>query len=213
MERLWINPNNDHFYMEVFTNHSTSLIPAAELDKAVQVLRNDGLILFPTDTLWAVGCDATNVVALHRLFKLKGRPHDKPVILLVDSVDMLRRYVDHLHPRVETLLYYHSRPLTVVYPDGRQLPPLALAPDGSVAIRIPKDEFCRRLIGLLGRPVVASSAHIGRMARPTHFGEISSLLIEGVDQVVKHRQKERTFGEPSVIARLSDKEELEFLRE
>lgn len=177
------------------------------------VLDDGGLILYPTDTVWAIGCDALNEDAVRRVYELKQRSSSKSLTLLADSVSMLRQYVSHIHPRVETLLIHHIRPLTMVYEQGINLPAQVLGEDGSVAFRIPTDSFCKTLIREFGRPLVATSACVDGMEAPVNFGSISSEIIMGVDSVVKYRQKERSIGEPSVVARLSDRAELLFIRE
>ena len=182
------------------------------LEKINSVLEDGGLILYPTDTIWGIGCDATNPVAVQRIFNLKQRPTSKPFVLLVNSIEMLKEYVGQVHPRIETLLLHHIQPLTVVYDKGKNLPDIAMAANGSVAIRVVMDSFCKELIGQFGKPLVASSANISDRPFPANFGGISSDVITGVDYVVKWKQGEKKLNQPSVIAKLSDKGELDFLR-
>ncbi|MCB0706907.1 MAG: threonylcarbamoyl-AMP synthase [Saprospiraceae bacterium] len=199
--------------MHTYPDQMTSMVDYYDLKKAIDVLENDGLILYPTDTNWSIGCDASSEVAVTRAYHLKNRPYELPMTVLVDSIEMLRDYVEHLHPRIETLLSFHLRPLTIVYDKATSLPERLTAADGSIAIRIPQDDFCRELIQRFGRPIVASSANIEGASRPQHFGEISSEIIQGVDLVMPYRRADRSIGEPSVVARLSDKAELIFIRE
>lgn len=182
------------------------------LEKITTVLSEGGLILYPTDTIWGIGCDATNPEAVQKIFELKQRPKDKPFVLLVDSIEMLKDYVEHVHPRIETLLIHHVQPLTIIYDKAKNLPNIAFAKEGSVAIRIVLDSFCKELIQRFGKPLVASSANISDRPFPANFGGISSDVIMGVDYVVKWKQGEKKLNQPSVIARLTEKEELEFLR-
>jgi L-threonylcarbamoyladenylate synthase len=126
---------------------------------------------------------------------------------------MLKKYVREIPPRIETLLYYHSRPLTMVFEDARNLPGNLIAADNTIAIRIAQDEFCQELIGSFGFPLVATSANISGEPFPTNFGEISSDVIKGVDYIVKIRRHDKTMGQPSVIAKLGNDGELEFLRD
>lgn len=182
------------------------------LEKIKSVLEEGGLILYPTDTIWGIGCDATNPVAVQRIFNLKQRPTSKPFVLLVDSIEMLKEYVEQVHPRIETLLLHHVQPLTVVYEKGKNLPNLSMAADGSVAIRVVVDAFCKELIGQFGKPLIASSANISDRPFPANFGGISSDVITGVDYVVKWKQGEKKLSQPSVIARLSERGEMDFLR-
>lgn len=188
-------------------------LSGTEREELLKTLRADGLILFPSDTVWAIGCDATNSAAIRRLYALKNRAPEVPFILLVDSIDMLKQYVGHVHPRIETLLYFHQRPLTIIYDQPCNLPAEAIAADGTVAIRVVQDEYCKSVIQALGKPVVATTACKESAPVPHYFGEIQSDILEGVDWVARHRRKERHFEDLSVIARLDVQEELEFIRE
>ena len=182
------------------------------VDKCCEILKGTGTILYPTDTIWGIGCDATNEVALNRVFNLKKRPKDKPFILLAADTEMIENYVDEIHPKVDQLLRFHTRPLTVVYPIGKNLPDLAIHESGSVAFRIPQDDFCQALIRAFGKPLVSSSANISDDPFPSHFGEISSKVISQVDYIVPYRQMDKEANAPSVMVTLSEKEELVFLR-
>lgn len=184
-----------------------------DLDKALDTLRNGGLILYPTDTVWSIGCDATNPRAAGRIRQLKDTDNALGLEILVNSIDMLRRYVVHLHPRIETLLIYHLRPLTVLYERGRNLPNSILSEHGQVAIRLVQDKYCRELISGLGKPLVAIAADLREGYYPDNFGAISSDVVERVDYVSRHRRDDKGRALPSVVARLSVKDELEFLRE
>ena len=184
-----------------------------KFDKILNVLKSSGVILYPTDTIWGIGCDATNEEAVQKINAIKNRKNKNGYVLLVDSVEMLKNYVSHVHPRIETLLHFHDRPLTVIYDEGMGLASSVLGKDGSVAIRIVQDAFCRELIQQFGKPLVATSANITGKEYPTHYGEIQSDVLEQVDFVVKLKQDNKQHGEPSVIVRLNDAEELDFIRE
>lgn len=201
--------------MLTLANDTLCMTHEYNLDSVLETLDSGGLILFPTDTIWGIGCDATDPIAVEKVFALKNRPRHKPFILLVSSIEMLQNYVEHLHPRLETLLLYHTRPLTIIYDQAKNLPSNAYADGGSVGIRLVQDEFCKQLIEKFGKPLVGTSANISDEPFPSHFGEISSAVIQGVDFVVRHRQGEKNMGAPSVIARMTDpmKGELEFLRD
>lgn len=188
------------------------MIERDNLEDICTLLSKGGVILYPTDTIWGIGCDAFNEAAIDKVYQIKQRPRDKPLSILVDSMDMLRQFVPEIHPKLETLLAYHERPITVVYEKARKLPASMLAQDGSVAIRIVKDPFCAQLIQLSGCPLISSSANIHGEPFPANFGQISSDIIKQVDYVVKHRQNEKFGGEPSVMIRLSRKGELIFVR-
>lgn len=199
--------------MTTSVNEKTRMVHNYDLDGALSTLQDGGLILYPTDTIWGIGCDATNAQAVDQVYELKRRDRSKPFILLVDSIEMLKNYVAHLHPRLETLLLYHVRPLTIVFDQAINLPDITKAPDGSVAIRMIQDPFCKDLIKACGFPLVATSANISDEPFPSNFGSVSSEVIRGVDYVVKHRQHEKVMGKPSVMVKLSEKEELIFLRD
>jgi len=183
------------------------------LEEVLAVLANDGIILYPTDTIWGIGCDACNPTAIERIYNLKRRDRSKPFVLLVDSVEMLKNYVEQMPPRIETLLAFHTRPLTVIYDKGFNLPANAMANTGSVAIRLVQDDFCKQLIHTFNRPLVATSANISNAPFPSSFGEISSEVIQGVDYVFQHRRADKTQREPSVIVRYNEKGDLVFIRE
>lgn len=177
------------------------------------MLGKGAVICYPTDTIWGIGCDALNEEAVGRIGAIKGRPPEKGYVLLVSSIDMLKQYVPRVHPRLETLLSYHQRPLTVIYDRPTGLPDSVKAPNGSVAIRVVQDQFCQELIDALGRPIVSTSANISGAPFPPTFGGISSEILGAVDYVVKYRQDDKEPGEPSAIARLDRHLELEFLRD
>lgn len=184
-----------------------------DISEIARLLEGGGVICYPTDTVWGIGCDATNEAAIARVSALKGRAPAKGYILLVSDIDMLKRYVPKIHPRLETLLSFHQRPLTVIYERNTGLLPAVKAPDGSVAIRVAQDEFCRELIEALGKPIVSTSANKSGDPFPPTFGAISSEILGAVDYVVKYRQDDKEPHEPSSIAKLDRHQELEFLRE
>ncbi len=182
------------------------------VNKCCEILENDGTILFPTDTIWGIGCDATNETALERVFSLKERPKDKPFVLLAKDTEMIERYVEEIHPKIDQILHYNKRPMTVVYPNAKNLPKLAVHASGSIAFRIPHEAFCQALLSKFDRPLVATSANIADKPFPKNYGEISSKVLTNVDYIVPFRQVEKENGSPSVMVCLSEKEELVFLR-
>ena len=135
------------------------------LETITATLEDGGLILYPTDTIWGIGCDATNPEAVQKIFDLKNRSHDNPFVILVNSIAMLKEYVEHVHPRIETLLIHHVQPLTMIYDQAKNLPSIACSKEGSVAIRVVQDSFCRELISQFGKPLIASSANIIRRTK------------------------------------------------
>ena len=183
------------------------------LNSVFDILEDGKTILYPTDTFWAIGCDATNEKAVNQIYKLKRRQPEKGFVVLVSSIEMLKDYVTHLHPRMQTLLEYHHRPLTLIIDGPQHLAPSVGSAEGKVAIRIVRDEFCRQLIEAYGRPLIATAACIGDVPRPANFGSISSEVLSKVDYVVKARQNETSEKEPSVIVRVDEEGEMTFVRE
>jgi len=170
------------------------------------------VILYPTDTIWGMGCSIRFPETLERIFLIKERPASKSTILLVDSMEMLKRFVKRIHPRVETLLTLHNRPLTVIYPDPIGIPEYLLAQDGSVALRICKDPFCEKLIHQLNEPIVSTSANISGSPSPTSFASIEPCIKEHVDYIVHYRQNDVTPSEASTIIRYDSEGELTIVR-
>ena len=184
-----------------------------QIGETLTALEAGKIILYPTDTVWGIGCDATNAEAVDRVLALKDRERGKGLICLVDSLEMLLTYVDFVHPRLQTLLAHHQRPLTMIYPNADGLAGGVYAADGSAALRITSDPYCKSLIGSFGRPIVSTSANKRGEPHASSFGTVSSDVITQVDHVVRYRQRERSEAEPSVIARWNDNNEIEPLRQ
>lgn len=182
------------------------MINRADVDSAIAALRSGGVILYPTDTVWGLGCDATCAAAVNRVFKLKRRADSKALICLIDSADGLERWVQGVPEVARQLVEAAVDPLTVVY-DGAYVPPLAPdlpAPDGSLAIRVTTNPFCRELCRRLRRPLVSTSANISGMPCPASFAEIDPTLVDGVDYVcVSGRVAPAEPRKPSAIIKLS----------
>jgi L-threonylcarbamoyladenylate synthase len=184
-----------------------------DIFEIASMLEKGSVICYPTDTIWGIGCDALNEKAVARVSEIKGRPPEKGYVMLVSSIEMLKKYATRVHPRLETLLSFHTRPLTVIYDRSVGLPDVVKAPNGSVAIRVTQDQFCRELIEVLGRPILSTSANVSGSPFPPTFGGISSEILGAVDYVVKYRQDDKEPAEPSAIAKLDRHMELEFLRD
>lgn len=185
----------------------------SEIPDVVDVLKRGDILLYPTDTIWGLGCDATDEKAVLRVFRIKQRPTDLPLVILVDSIEMLKDYVSKIHPRVETLLSMHYKPLTIIYPTAGNLPAVVSGGKKTIAIRVVHDPFCQEMIRQFGRPVVSTSANVSGTPWPKGFGEISSEILKAANYVVRHRRDEKETGEPSVIATFNSKGTLDFLRE
>ncbi len=183
-----------------------------ELKRAVAVLKEGGTILYPTDTIWGIGCDATNATAVEKIVNLKKRNENKSLIVLVDDESRLQRFVKDVPSNAWDLIEFSDRPLTIIYPKGAGLPPCVLAADGSVAIRIVKDEFCKQLIRKLNKPIVSTSANISSQAAPANYIDIGDEVLQGVDYVVNLRQNEKNNVLPSVILKLELDGKIKFIR-
>ena len=195
------------------TNLSGFMFENDSIQDITNILSDGGTLLMPTDTIWGIGCDATNAEAVKKVFDLKQRAYGKPLSILVDSIAMIKDYVVEMHPRVETLLMHHTRPLTVIYPEARNLPDNLLPENRSIAIRVVQDAFCQEIIRQFGKPIVSTSANLAGQPFPAHFGEVSSAIIQGVDYVVKQRQHDKEVSEPSVIVSIDAAGEMTFIRE
>ena len=183
------------------------------VEEIISTLENGGLILYPTDSVWAIGCDATNVEAIKKVLALKQRKEGRGLVLLAEDLKMVGKYVDYIPPRIDMLLVYHTRPLTIIYDLAENLPKEVLGPKNTVAMRTAQDDFCKNIVQKFGKPLVATTANIDNSEIPLHFGAINSDIVEAVDYVVRFRRDEKKDGSLSVIARMGEDGELEFLRE
>jgi L-threonylcarbamoyladenylate synthase len=170
-----------------------------EVEKALEILREGGVILYPTDTIWGIGCDATNEKAVRLIYDIKKREDSKSMIILVaDERDVLQ-YVAAPDPQVFDFIDEQKRPVTIIFEYALGLPDNLVAEDGSIAIRIVRDEFCRHLIKRLRKPIVSTSANISGQAPPKNFSEISDQVKTVVSHIVKWRQDDITLAQPSQI--------------
>lgn len=175
-------------------------------------LRKGKVILYPTDTIWGLGCDATNLSAIEYIYKIKKRTRSKPLILLVDSIPHLKKYVKSVHPRIENLLLYHNKPTTIIYEANETLHPSLINSDGTVAIRLIKQEFCVKLINSLGRPLISTSANVQGEGFPQSFDEISEEIKSQVDIIVDRFYDTNSKSEPSIMISFDKTGELKFIR-
>lgn len=183
-----------------------------EINKALTFLRSGKVILYPTDTIWGIGCDATLPKTVDRIYKIKQRYESKSMIVLLDDAANLSRYVEKVPSLAYDLIERYSEPLTVIYPKAQNLAKNVIAEDGTIAIRIVKDEFCRQLISELGRPLVSTSANISGQPAPITFSKISDEIKKGVDYIVSHNQDVVIRTKPSTIIRMLENGEFEVIR-
>lgn len=184
----------------------------AEIDKALDVLRAGGIILYPTDTIWGIGCDATNAEAVEKIFKLKGRDAQKSLIVLLDSENKLEGYVQQVPEIAYDLIEYTEKPLTIIYSSAKNLAPNVIHNDGSIGIRIVKHPFCQQLIQRFRKPIVSTSANISGEPAPANFSEISARIRSGVDYTVNLEQEDLTPKQPSTIMKLGSDGQFAFIR-
>jgi L-threonylcarbamoyladenylate synthase len=174
-----------------------------DINAAVTTLKNKGVILYPTDTIWGLGCDATNDEAVEKIFNIKERDETKSLIILVNSEQMLERYVDNIPDIAFELVSVAVEPLTIIYSKGKNLAKGVCAADGSIGIRICRDEFCNQLLTQFKKPLVSTSANFSGKPSPEFFGDIEPKLIKMVDYSVKYRQHDRQKNVPSSIIKLN----------
>ncbi len=184
-----------------------------EIDAAVKALKGGDIILYPTDTVWGLGCDATNDDAIQRIFDLKQRDDSKSVIVLVSDADMLCRYVRQIPPIAIDLLEVNDKPMTIIYPGGINLSGKVIAEDGSVAIRIPQNEFCAEMIRRFGKPVVSTSANISGEETPGCFADINAEILDSVEHIVEPSLEETSSGKASQIIKIWMDGEVKVIRE
>ena len=173
-----------------------------DIKKACEVLSAGGIILYPTDTIWGIGCDATNEKAVQRVYELKRRSDNKAMLVLLDSDAKLDRYVSEVPDIAWDLIRLADKPLTIIYSNAKNLAPNLLAEDGSVGIRVTNEEFSQKLCERFRRPLVSTSANVSGEPSPANFGEISETIKKGVDYIVGYRQEDKTPAEPSHIIKL-----------
>jgi L-threonylcarbamoyladenylate synthase len=183
-----------------------------EVVKALKVLREGGIILYPTDTIWGIGCDATNTEAVRKIYKLKQRDEAKSMIILLDTANKLESYVSDVNPLAFDLVEYAENPLTLVMPGAKNISPALIGADGSIGIRIVKSQFCEQLIQRLKKPLVSTSANISGKPSPLYFSQVDDEIINGVDYVVDIDQHSKEIKNPSTIMRLEPSGKFEFLR-
>lgn len=174
-----------------------------EIDNAITILNEGGLILYPTDTVWGIGCDATNKEAIEKIFKLKKRSDKKTMICLVANQFMLEQYVEKVPEPAYDIMDLSERPVTIIYDNPRGVADNLIAEDNTLAIRVASDNFCQQLIKKFKRPIVSTSANIAGEPTPGSFSEISELILKGVDYVVNLEQK-KINNSPSSIIKLGN---------
>ena len=183
-----------------------------EINKALEVIKNGGVILYPTDTIWGLGCDATNAAAVDKLLKIKNRPAEKSLIVLLDVDSKLQSYVKEIPEEAYDLIEYAENPLTIIFSDAKNLAANVINADGSVGIRIVKHDFCTPLIQRFRKPIVSTSANLSGKPSPKFFDDIDPEILDAVDYVVDFEQENRNIKKPSTIMKLTPSGQFEFIR-
>ncbi|WP_286832593.1 MULTISPECIES: L-threonylcarbamoyladenylate synthase [Proteiniphilum] len=183
-----------------------------DIKKACDVLMKGGIILYPTDTIWGIGCDATNEDAVKRIYKLKQRDDSKSMLILMDNPARLNSYVQEVPDIALDLIELTTNPLTIIYDGAKNLASNLISPDGSIGIRITEEAFSRELCKQFRKPIVSTSANLSGDPSPTRFSQIKAIIKDGVDYIVTYRQKEQAQSRPSSIVKLSRDGTIQIIR-
>ena len=180
------------------------------IDKSVQILESGGIILYPTDTIWGIGCNAENEKSIKKIYKIKNRELNKPLIILVNNKEMLRKYVEKIPEKIEKILEQNTTPTTIIYPNPKKLPKI-LMKSKSIAIRITKDPLCLQIIKKLNKPIISTSANISKFPYPKNFREINMRIKKMVDYIVMLKIN-FNLEFPSSIVKINSKNEIQIIR-
>jgi L-threonylcarbamoyladenylate synthase len=183
-----------------------------EVVKCIDVLKSGGTILYPTDTIWGIGCDATNETAVKKIFEIKRREESKNLIVLLDVPEKLNKYVKEVPAQAWDLIEYSEKPITIVYSGAVNFAKNIIGDDGSVAIRIVKNDFCIELLRRFGKPIVSTSANISGEDASLSFADISENILSQVDYVVNLFHEKNKTGKPSTIIKIETNGVIKFLR-
>lgn len=184
-----------------------------EIKKCVELLLDGKMILYPTDTVWGIGCDATNDQAIDRIYQIKQRQESKSMLVLLDKSDKLPLFVDKIPLIAWDLILHTHRPTTFIYPAGKNLSPKIIHPDGTVAIRIVRNSFCKKLISAFGRPIISTSANISGEDSPQTFSDISPEIKRQTDHMVPEKYADSTDFKPSRLIKFIDDYNFVVIRE
>lgn len=183
-----------------------------DIRKAVETLKKGGLILYPTDTIWGIGCDATNEEAVKRVYELKQRIDNKSMLVLMDNPAMLQAYVQEVPDIAWDLMELADKPLTIIYDGAKNLAPNLVAPDGSIGIRVTSELFSKALCRQFRKPIVSTSANLSGVIPPSRFSQIQPAIKNNVDYVVQYRQNDRSEAKPSGIVKLGKNGTIQVIR-
>ena len=183
-----------------------------EIYKAIDVLKSGGIILYPTETVWGLGCDATNSEAVAKIYALKQREDQKAMIILVDKIDNAAKYVQNMPDAAWQLWEVSETPLTLILPEGRGVAKNALPKENTIAIRVTSHKFCKELIRRLGRPLISTSANITDKTTPKYYEDVTKEIKDGVDMVINPKFADKPTGKPSSIIKIGHGSTIEVIR-
>ena len=184
-----------------------------DIKAALNVLQKGGIIIYPTDTIWGIGCDACNEAAVQRIYEIKKRTDSKSMLILMENASLIDRYVEEVPDIAFDLIELTDKPLTIIYDGAKNLARNLIAEDGSVGIRITAEEFSKELIRRFKRPIVSTSANISGKTSPACFNEIEQEILDAVDFVVNYRHDETQKATPSSIIKLGRGGEIKIIRQ
>ena len=184
----------------------------SEIEKTLAVLKRGGLIIYPTDTVWGIGCDSSNPEAIDKIYKLKQREDSKSMICLVHDFKMLNQFVEEIPEVAYDILKYADKPTTIIYDDPIRVSQNIIAPDNSLAIRVVNDTFAKTLVRKFRRPIISTSANVSGQKTPMTFKQISPEILEGVDYVVDFERNKKSHS-PSAIIKLTMDGQVKIIRE
>jgi L-threonylcarbamoyladenylate synthase len=183
-----------------------------EINKTLEYLRSGKIILYPTDTIWGIGCDATLPKPIERIYQIKQRFESKSMIVLLDDAGKLSKYVDKVPALAYDMIESYNEPLTIIYPGAKNVAKNVIADDGTLAIRIVRDDFCRQLIAAFGKPIVSTSANVSGQPSPITFSKIPDEIRQKVDYIVNYNKDAVIRTKASTIIRIRENGEFEVIR-
>lgn len=181
------------------------------LIRCINHLIDGNILLYPTDTIWGLGCDATNADAVDKIFEIKQRPKEKSLIVLVDSIEMLEQYVN-VTEKIESLIFSFKEPTTIIYPNPLGLAKNAINEDNTIAIRLVKHRFCQQLIREFGKPIISTSANISGEKTAFLFGQITPEIKEQINFIVDRKHDTNNYNQPSKLIKINKDNSIEYLR-
>lgn len=180
--------------------------------ETIEALKKGQIILYPTDTIWGIGCDATNSKAVDKIYKIKKRPNEKKAIILVSDEEMLLEYIEYIPPTALDLIQSVRNPISVIYPEAKNLPSNVISEDKSIGIRVVRHNFCKEIIKGLGKPIISTSANISGNPTPKFYYEINKVIFDSVDYIVDRMMEETVVVKPSTIVKFNKNNEFEIIR-